>query len=105
MGPRVTPSACPGINSAQSGTKLLLSSRPSQRVGAKRCPMTGSVRAGTHSHRCTSCTKLGHSDSNNTHLWLWVAAFAGTANGGALLRRGRLGTGAVALVDVVHHQR
>ncbi len=35
------------------------SSRPSQRVGAKRRPMTGSARAGTHNHECLCCAKLG----------------------------------------------
>ena len=35
------------------------SSRPSQPVGAKRRPMTGSARAGTHNHQCPWCAKAG----------------------------------------------
>src|SRR5690349_7777007 len=58
---------------------ITVSSRPSQRVRAKRGSMTGSARAGTDNHR-----ELGQEDSEsqrgsiNASLWLWVPAFAGT---------------------------
>src|SRR5205809_1116785 len=41
------------------GENKFSSSRPSQRVGAKRRPMTGSARAGTHNHRCAYLEKRG----------------------------------------------
>src|SRR6266852_6442160 len=45
----------------------------------------------------------GPISESHESLWLWVPAFAGTTNGS--LRRGRLGAGAVALVDIVDHHR
>ncbi|MBP2430254.1 hypothetical protein ABIF38_001277 [Bradyrhizobium japonicum] len=45
-----------------AGATYSMSSRASQRVGAKRRPMTGSARPRTHNHRCQLFSqRSGHS--------------------------------------------
>src|ERR1700720_3303087 len=60
------------------------SSRPSQRVGAKRRPMTGSARAGTYNRRASCCAKPERQSLLRCAAAVMAARFAGTTRSWAL---------------------